>query len=191
MTSSPSTSTSWSATRMSTPPSSRPASSCCNWCTAPPRSFARVALYSENSLLPPDLKLLPSAAAAVSRFERLGAKTVVESAAGVGHSVAGRRARGWRTLAGAGWRDTLAAGRRARRRTRAAACGSAPGPSHRRLEGGARGGRQHAWNSPTGRPRAPSPSSAASRSNCKSMARTGRWILPVSALFSCRADSMS
>jgi hypothetical protein len=43
-----------------------------------------VALYSENSLLPPDLKLLPSAAAAVSRIERLGPKTVVESAGGVG-----------------------------------------------------------------------------------------------------------
>jgi len=49
-------------------------------------SFPRVALYSENSLLPPDLKLLASAAAAVSRFERLGPKTVVESAGGVGIS---------------------------------------------------------------------------------------------------------
>ncbi|MEO8369827.1 MAG: hypothetical protein ABI806_11550 [Candidatus Solibacter sp.] len=47
-------------------------------------SFPRVALYSENSLLPPDLKLLPSAAAAVSRIERLGPKTVIESAGGVG-----------------------------------------------------------------------------------------------------------
>ena len=42
-------------------------------------SFQRVALYFENSLLPPDLGLLPSAAAAVRRIERLGPKTVVES----------------------------------------------------------------------------------------------------------------
>ena len=47
-------------------------------------SFARVALYFENSLLPPDLKLLPSAAAAVSRIEHLGPKTVIDSAGGVG-----------------------------------------------------------------------------------------------------------
>ncbi len=47
-------------------------------------SFARVALYFENSLLPPDLQLLPSAAAAVSRIERMGPKTVVDSAGGVG-----------------------------------------------------------------------------------------------------------
>jgi hypothetical protein len=47
-------------------------------------SFARVALYFENSLLPPDLKLLPSSAAAVSRIEHLGPKTVIDSAGGVG-----------------------------------------------------------------------------------------------------------
>src|ERR1035437_5267056 len=47
-------------------------------------SFARVALYFENSLLPPDLKLLPSAAAAVSRIEHMGPKTVIDSAGGVG-----------------------------------------------------------------------------------------------------------
>ena len=35
-------------------------------------SFARVALYFENSLLPVDLALLPSAAAAVTRFEHAG-----------------------------------------------------------------------------------------------------------------------
>jgi hypothetical protein len=46
-------------------------------------SFARVALYFENSLLPPDLQLLP-AAAAVSRFERMGPKTVIDSAGGAG-----------------------------------------------------------------------------------------------------------
>jgi hypothetical protein len=47
-------------------------------------SFPRVALYFENSLLPPDLKLLPAASAAVSHMEKLGAKTVVDSVAGVG-----------------------------------------------------------------------------------------------------------
>ncbi len=47
-------------------------------------SFPRVALYFENSLLPPDLKLLPSAAAVVSRMEHLGDKTVVDSVGGVG-----------------------------------------------------------------------------------------------------------
>ncbi|HUI79345.1 MAG TPA: hypothetical protein VLY24_15570 [Bryobacteraceae bacterium] len=47
-------------------------------------SFSHVALYCENSLLAPDLKLLPSAAAAVSRIERTGSKTIVESSTGVG-----------------------------------------------------------------------------------------------------------
>jgi hypothetical protein len=47
-------------------------------------NFQRVALYFENSLLPSDMPLLPSAAAAVTRIERLGPKTVAESVAGVG-----------------------------------------------------------------------------------------------------------
>ena len=47
-------------------------------------SFPRVALYFENSLLPPDLNLLPSAAATASRIDRVGEKTVVESSSGVG-----------------------------------------------------------------------------------------------------------
>jgi len=47
-------------------------------------NFARVALYFENSLLPPDLPLLPSAAAAVTKIERMGPKLVVESATAVG-----------------------------------------------------------------------------------------------------------
>jgi hypothetical protein len=46
--------------------------------------FPRVALYFENSLRPPDLNLLSSAAARVRRIERVGAKTVVESEGGVG-----------------------------------------------------------------------------------------------------------
>jgi len=48
------------------------------------RSFGRVALYFENSLLPADLPLLPAAAAAVTRVERIGPKLVVDSVAGVG-----------------------------------------------------------------------------------------------------------
>ena len=46
--------------------------------------FERVALYFESSLQAPDLALLPAAAAAVSRVEGSGGKTVVDSAAGVG-----------------------------------------------------------------------------------------------------------
>jgi hypothetical protein len=47
-------------------------------------SFERVALYFENSLLPPDLALLPSAGAGVQSVERLGGKTVVDSQFSVG-----------------------------------------------------------------------------------------------------------
>jgi hypothetical protein len=42
-------------------------------------SFARVALYFENSLTPADLAWLPSAAAVVTRLESLGTKVAVES----------------------------------------------------------------------------------------------------------------
>src|SRR5205085_8640642 len=38
------------------------------------RAFPRVALYFENSILPPDLQLLPAAAAVVNRVEHIGAK---------------------------------------------------------------------------------------------------------------------
>jgi len=48
------------------------------------RNFQRVALYFENSLLPPDLRLLPSAASAVTRMERSGRQVTVDSLAGVG-----------------------------------------------------------------------------------------------------------
>ncbi len=48
------------------------------------RNFERVALYFENSLLPVDLQLLPSASAAVTRFEKAGPKTTVDSLRGVG-----------------------------------------------------------------------------------------------------------
>lgn len=46
--------------------------------------FSRVAVYFENSLQPVDLNLLPSAAAAVSRIERLGPGFVINSVYGVG-----------------------------------------------------------------------------------------------------------
>ncbi len=48
------------------------------------RSFARVALYFENSILAPDLALLPAAAAAGARVESRGGKLVVESPRDVG-----------------------------------------------------------------------------------------------------------
>lgn len=47
-------------------------------------SFARVALYFENSILPPDLPLLPSAAAVVSRLESLGPKLIIDSLRPIG-----------------------------------------------------------------------------------------------------------
>lgn len=52
-------------------------------------AFPRVALYFENSILQPDLKFLPSAAASVSRMEKVGATWTVESPAGVGVSWTG------------------------------------------------------------------------------------------------------
>ncbi|MDP2997933.1 MAG: hypothetical protein Q8N47_10630 [Bryobacterales bacterium] len=48
------------------------------------RAFPRVALYSENSIQPPDLPLLASAAAVVDRLERNGARLVVDSPRGIG-----------------------------------------------------------------------------------------------------------
>jgi hypothetical protein len=48
------------------------------------RSFPRVALYFENSILKPDLDLLPAAAAVVDRVEIIGPKLVVDSPYGVG-----------------------------------------------------------------------------------------------------------
>ena len=48
------------------------------------RAFPRVALYFENSIGPEDVPWMGSAAAAVTRYETVGAKTVVESPYGVG-----------------------------------------------------------------------------------------------------------
>ena len=48
------------------------------------RAFPRVALYFENSILPPDLPLLASAAAVADRLERNGARLVVDSPRGIG-----------------------------------------------------------------------------------------------------------
>jgi hypothetical protein len=47
-------------------------------------NFKRVALYSEASLLPPDLRFLSSAATAVTRVEQVGSKLVVDSMTDVG-----------------------------------------------------------------------------------------------------------
>src|SRR5262249_1935118 len=47
-------------------------------------NFQRVALYFENSLLPPDLQFLSSAAASATRSQQPAAKTLVNSIAGVG-----------------------------------------------------------------------------------------------------------
>ena len=47
-------------------------------------AFPRVALYFENSILPPDLPLLPAAQATVSQFEQVGDSLAVRSAQGVG-----------------------------------------------------------------------------------------------------------
>ncbi len=47
-------------------------------------AFPRVALYFENSILGPDLPLLASAASTVDRFEKVGAKIIVNSSRGAG-----------------------------------------------------------------------------------------------------------
>jgi len=47
-------------------------------------AFPRVALYFENSILPPDLPLLPAAAAVTRRFELRDGKLAVDSEHGVG-----------------------------------------------------------------------------------------------------------
>jgi len=47
-------------------------------------NFPRVALYFENSLLPPDLSLLPVAAAAGGRLKKQNGGVVVEAAVGIG-----------------------------------------------------------------------------------------------------------
>ena len=46
-------------------------------------AFAQVALYFENSILSPDLPLLPAAAAVVTRAEAIGPKLMIESPQGV------------------------------------------------------------------------------------------------------------
>jgi hypothetical protein len=47
-------------------------------------AFPRVALYFENSILKPDIELLPAAGAVASKFERIGEKIVVDSPRGIG-----------------------------------------------------------------------------------------------------------
>jgi hypothetical protein len=46
-------------------------------------AFAQVALYFENSILSPDIRLLPASAAAVTRAEMVGPKLMIESPRGV------------------------------------------------------------------------------------------------------------
>jgi hypothetical protein len=48
------------------------------------KAFPQVAVYFENSILAPDLPLLPSAAANVDRIERDGSRLIVDSRYGVG-----------------------------------------------------------------------------------------------------------
>ena len=48
------------------------------------QAFPRVALYFENSILPPDLPLLPSAAATVEKIEQQGSRWNITSQTGVG-----------------------------------------------------------------------------------------------------------
>jgi len=48
------------------------------------QAFSRVALYFENSILAPDLPLLPSAAASVEKADQNGSRLVIDSRAGVG-----------------------------------------------------------------------------------------------------------
>ena len=48
------------------------------------RAFPQVAIYFENSILPPDLPLLASAAASVDKIEQSGSHLVVEARHGVG-----------------------------------------------------------------------------------------------------------
>ncbi|MGH9658020.1 MAG: hypothetical protein ACRD96_05710 [Bryobacteraceae bacterium] len=48
------------------------------------QSFGRVALYFESSILPPDLALLPAAAATVRSIERSGTRWIVDAARPVG-----------------------------------------------------------------------------------------------------------
>ena len=54
--------------------------------TRPPgrQAFPQVALYFENSILPPDLPLLSAAAASVDRSEQNGPKRIIDSRFGVG-----------------------------------------------------------------------------------------------------------
>ena len=80
-----STSTSSSAIRTYTPPSSKPARSCSRCCTSPRRRSRAWPCTSRTRSWPPDLPLLPSAAAVVQRAEKAsGDKLVVDSRAGVG-----------------------------------------------------------------------------------------------------------
>jgi hypothetical protein len=53
-------------------------------------AFAQVALYFENSILSPDLPLLPASAAVVTRAETIGPKLMIDSLHGVAMRWSGR-----------------------------------------------------------------------------------------------------
>ena len=91
----PSTSTWWSVTRTSIPPSNRPASELFQLVHQAALSFPRVALYFENSILPADWPLLAAAASTVDRVEQTGAKLDGRIAPRRGRRVA--RAQCWST----------------------------------------------------------------------------------------------
>ena len=76
-------------------------------------NFSRVALYFENSLLTPDLPLLPSASAAVTRIERTGAEAFDRFGGWRRRTVEWGGDGGWTALAGGRRYDGLAAGGRA------------------------------------------------------------------------------
>ena len=80
----PSISTSSSATRTFIRPNNKPVRNCSSWCMWPRTRSLRVALYFENSILPPDWQLLGSAAANVSKLEGHAASLTIASREGVG-----------------------------------------------------------------------------------------------------------
>ncbi len=119
-------------------------------------NFARVALYFENSLLAPDLTLLPSAAAAVKSIEAAGAKVIVDSSSTVGLPWKGAALGGRTSLAGRRRRNRVAARREptASNRRDRAWCFCEVDPAEWRTYSGARpaGGRNRVFV-PERRPR--------------------------------------
>ena len=159
---------------MFTPPSSRPASSCSSWSTAPPPISRAWRCISRTRFLPPDLQLLPAAAA--------GAATV-----GVGRSAAGRQfpGRGGLGLEGGGRcrrrpvavrrrRDRLASRRQAHRGARQRRSRAAPATPERRIAGSPHNGPERYRDSRIGAAPERSPSWIGLRRVCGWMGRMFR-----------------